>query len=201
MRRLSRSELDDHKHVRSLLSTKLLGRPHHVTALGLRNRAAVCQSDLAQLPLDSDFETRRASATDPATIRERLGVAAMTCPVASSYNEFTFTGTAGDAVRHWTAPDSADADVLNRATHFGLGVWKIQEQATSKGRQVSTFLLSVVEVTNIPSQCPPIDLPDAYETPSSFVYTAAASSTSPLHTMHLFFVVILPLYLGYLLLQ
>lgn len=162
----SRAELDDLKYVRSLLSVNLPGRPRHVTALGLRNRVAACQSDVDQLSLDADLEARRASAADPATIRARLRVIDMACPVVSSYNELSFTGTAAEAVRHWSAPEFAD--VLDRATHFGLGVWQLQEQhaTTSKGKQVSTFLMSVVEVTNKLSECPPIELPAAYQTPT-----------------------------------
>jgi hypothetical protein len=69
------------------------------------------------------------------------------------------------ALLHWRAA-AEFAAVLARATHFGVGVWQHQTQREVRnGEQVSTFLVSVVEVTNQLSACPPIELPAAYETP------------------------------------
>jgi hypothetical protein len=129
--------------------------PSYTDSLSQPDRLATCRFEADGVPLATGFAGRKASAEDPATIRTRLSVASVPCPVVSSYVELSFTGSAIDAVLSWR---QANIDVLGTTTHFGVGVWNQQPG----GDGVATFLVSLVRVGNNLGACPPNAIPDFY---------------------------------------
>jgi len=147
------------QHVRNFLFAGLRGAaPSFAESLSQPDRLAACRLDADGVPLTTGFDARHASAADPATIRARLSVASVACPVVSSYVELSFSGSAADAVRHWRAPERIG--VVDAATHFGVGVWNQEEEAGGDG--VATFVVSLVRVGNNLGACPPNNLPAFY---------------------------------------
>lgn len=128
--------------------------PAYVESQSQPDRLAACRYEADGVPLATGFAGRKASAEDPTTIRTRLSVASVPCPVVSSYVELNFTGSAVDAVLHWR---EVSVDVLGTTTHFGVGVWN-----QPGGDGAATLVVSLVRVGNNLGACPPNNLPDFY---------------------------------------
>ena len=153
---MTTDEANARLYVRDFLFSSLSGAaPSYTDSLSLPDRVATCRFEADGVPLATDFAGRKAIAEDPATIRSRLSVASVPCPVVASYVELSFTGSAVDAVLSWR---QANIDVLGTTTHFGVGVWNQQPG----GDGVATFLVSLVRVGNSLGACPPNAIPDFY---------------------------------------
>lgn len=124
-----------------------------VTSLGRLNRVALCALGTDGVPLATGFEARSAVVSDPATIRDHFGdIEKVPCPVVKSYDEISFTGMDVDAVSHWR---SENASLLDRATHFAVGVW--EQPPSAAGLAQARFLVSVMRIGNNLAECPPHD--------------------------------------------